>query len=82
MDIGSDKIIKEIKGKVEVIFYKKPISKKVESRLPFVFISANQVDIEENEYFGILDKKEFENVKNKEELLHKIVKDYKKERSA
>lgn len=82
MDIGSDKIIREIKGKVEVIFYKKPISKKVESRLPFVFISANQLDIEENEYFGILDKKEFEKVKDKEELLHKIVKDYKKERLA
>ena len=81
LDIGSDKVILEIKGKVEVIFYKKPISKKVEWKLPFVFIDANSVDIEENEYFGIIDKKDFEKAKNKEGLLHKIVGDYRNERS-
>jgi len=80
MDIGSDKVVNEIKGKVEIIFYKKPISRKVETKLPFVFIDAASVDIEENGYFGILSKRDFEKAKNKEGLLHKIVGDYKRER--
>ena len=58
------------------------MSKKVESKLPFVFISANDINIEENEYFGILGMREFEKVKGKKSFLHKIDEDYKKERSA
>ena len=81
-DIFSEKAIDELKGKVDIIFYKKPVSKKVESKLPFVFISANDINIEENEYFGILGMREFEKVKGKKSFLHKIVEDYKKERSA
>src|SRR3989339_2141479 len=50
-DIVSEKTINEIKDKVGVILYKKPISKKVESKLPFIFINANDLHIEENEYF-------------------------------
>ena len=79
-DIISEKTIDRIRGDVEVVFYKKPISKKIESKLPFIFIDANKVNIEENEYFGIIDKEEFDKVKNKKTLLHKIVKDYRKER--
>jgi len=81
-DIVSEKTINEIKDKVGVILYKKPISKKVESKLPFIFINANDLHIEENEYFGIVDMEEFEKIKSKKDLLHKIVDDYKKERSA
>ncbi len=81
-DIISERAIGEIKDKVNIIFYKKPISKKVESNLPFVFINANEVNIEENEYFGVLNKEEFEKVKDKKTLFYKIVEDYKKERLA
>ena len=80
-DIVSEKTISEIKEKVGVILYRKPISKKIESKLPFIFINANEFSIEENEYFGIVNKEEFEKTKNKQGLLHKIVEDYKKERS-
>ena len=79
-DIISENAINEIKGKVEVIFYRKPISKKVESELPFVFINANGVNIEEDDYFAILNKDEFLRLKNKKEMLSKIVEDYRKER--
>jgi len=79
-DIISEKTINKIKNKINIIFYKKPISKKIESKLPFIFINANNVNIEENGYFGILNKEEFEKVKNKKALLHKIVEDYKKEK--
>jgi len=79
-DIVSEKTINEIKGKVEIIFYKKPVSKKIENKLPFVFINADKVAIDENEYFGIVNREEFEKIKNKKGLLHKIVYDYRKER--
>lgn len=79
-DIVSERTIAAIKGKVEIIFYKQPISGKIEGKLPFVFINANDVDIDENEYFGILNKEDFDKVKNKRSLLHKIIKDYKRER--
>lgn len=81
-DIISERAIGEIKDKVNIIFYKKPVSKKIESNLPFVFINANDVNIEENEYFGVLNREEFEKVKDKKTLFHKIVEDYKKERLA
>ncbi|MBU0628223.1 MAG: DUF460 domain-containing protein [Nanoarchaeota archaeon] len=80
-DIVSDKTISEIKDKVHVILYKKPVSKKIESRLPFIFINSAEVKIEENEYFGIADRADFEKMKNKKSLLHKIVEDYRSERS-
>ncbi len=79
-DITSEKTIEKIKNKIDIIFYKKPISKKIESNLPFIFINTNNLNIEENQYFGILNKEEFEKVKNKKSLLHKIIKDYRKER--
>ena len=81
-DIISEKTIEEIKGNVNIIFYVKPVSKKIESKLPFVFINAGDASIEENEYFGIVSREEFERAKNKKTLLYKIVEDYKRERSA
>jgi predicted RNase H-like nuclease (RuvC/YqgF family) len=81
-DITSEKTIDEIKNKVNIIFYKKPVSKKIASKLPFIFINANNINLEEDHYFGILNKEEFNKIKNKKELLDKIVDDYKKERSA
>ena len=80
-DIVSDKAIDEIKDKVHIILYKKPVSRKIESKLPFIFINSSEIKIEENEYFGITDRADLERVKNKKSLLHKIVEDYKSERS-
>lgn len=77
-DIVSEKAIEFLKEKVDVIIYKKPVSEKIESKLPFLFINAKDINIEENEYFGIVDKEEFINIKNKKGLLHKIVEDYRK----
>jgi len=81
IDIRSDRVVDVLIGKVEIILYRKPISKKVAAKLPFVFINANKLDIEENEYFGIVSKKEFDKVKSKLGMLDKIVEDYKRERS-
>ena len=48
--------------------------------LPFVFISVDSLDIEENTYFAIIDNEEFKKIKNKGNIIDKIVDDYKRER--
>ena len=78
--IKLDNVINAIKGKIQLILYKKPISNKVESKLPFVFIDSDQLNIEENGYFAIIDKNDFDKIKNKRNILDKIVEDYKRER--
>jgi len=80
-DIISEKTIEEIKSKISIVLYKKPISKKIESRLPFIFINANDLTIEENDYFATVNKNEFESLKNKKNLLTRVVENYKKERN-
>lgn len=81
-DIFSEKAINEIKGKINIIIYKKPVSKNVESRLPFIFINGSTLSIEEDEYFGVTSRKDFEKIKSSKGILHKILQDYREERSA
>lgn len=78
-DIYSEKTIDLLRGKISVVIYKKPLSKKVENALPFTFIDAGSVDIDENEYFGIVSKEGLEKAKSKKGILDKIISDYKKE---
>ena len=78
-NIISDKAIEKIKTKVDIIVYNKKPGKKVSS-LPFIFIDAKKLDIEENQYFAIVSKEEFEKEKSKVDVLSKVVEDYKKER--
>ncbi len=79
-NIISEKVIDFLKNKVFVIIYKKPITKKIESNLPFVFISAKNLEINEDKYFGFVEKKHFEMEKNKINWVRKIIEDYKKEK--
>jgi predicted RNase H-like nuclease (RuvC/YqgF family) len=79
-DVISEKAIEILKENVKVIVYKKPVSKKVESRLPFVFVDSKKLNIEENGYFALVDKKEFDLEKNKVNMLSKVIQDYKNER--
>ena len=78
-NIISDKAIEKIKTKVDIIVYNKKPGKKVSS-LPFTLIDAKKLDIEENQYFAIVSKEEFEKEKSKVDVLSKVVEDYKKER--
>ncbi|HZX44477.1 MAG TPA: DUF460 domain-containing protein [Candidatus Nanoarchaeia archaeon] len=81
-DIYSINAVNEIKGKVGIIVYKKPISKKVEKSLPFFFIDASKLEIDENEYFAITSKESFEKAKGHKGLLDKVISDYQEFRNA
>ncbi len=78
-NIISDKAIDKIKNKVHVVVYNKKPGKKISS-LHFIFIDAKKLDIEENRYFAVTSKEDFEKEKAKVDILNKVVSDYKKER--
>ena len=78
--IASSSVIDLLKDKIFVIVHKKQITKKIENSMPFVFINAKNLKIDEDKYFGFVEKKQFEIEKNKVDWVGKIVDDYKKEK--
>lgn len=79
-NISSISAIELLRNKVFVIVYKKPVSKKIEENLPFVFVSAKNLRIDEDKYFGFVEKKHFEAEKSKLNWVGKIIDDYKREK--
>ena len=78
-NIVSENTVKFLKDKVNIILHKKPISDKIKE-LPFIFIESKKLDIMENKHFAVVCKKEVDKIKNKPNLLNKIISDYKKEK--
>lgn len=79
-NIISSSVVDLLKNRVFIVVYKKPISKKNEASMPFVFISAQKLKIWEDRYFGFVEKKQFELEKNKVDWVRKTIEDYKKEK--
>ena len=79
-NIVSDALIDLLKDKVSVIVHKKPVSNKIEGILPFVFINADNIKIEEYNYFGLVEKRQLDIAKDKVNWAKKIIEDYKKEK--
>lgn len=66
--------------KISVIVHKKPVSRKIASSLPFIFISSNNLPVEDLGNLAVVEKKILDEEKNKKEIMFKIVEDYKRER--
>lgn len=79
-NIVSNSVVDLLKNRVFIIVHKKPVSKKIESGLPFIFISSQNLGIYEDKYFGFVEKERFELEKNKLNWVKKIIDDYKKEK--
>lgn len=79
-NIASGSAIDLLKNRVFIVVYKKPVSKKNEAGMPFVFISAQKLKIWEDRYFGFVEKKQFEQEKNKVDWVRKTIEDYQKEK--
>ncbi len=75
-NILSNETIGLLEDKIFIIVHKKPVSKKIENKLPFIFLSADKLKIDETEYFGFVEKQHFEIEKNKIDWVGKIVSDY------
>ncbi|MDO8740835.1 MAG: DUF460 domain-containing protein [Candidatus Woesearchaeota archaeon] len=76
----SERIIESLKDKVRFVIFKKEPSKKL--RENFIFINSKEIQIEENEYFAIANKKDFESQKEKADILSKVVQEYRREKAA
>ena len=59
-NIISDVVIKFLENKVFVIVHKKPLSRKIENNTPFIFVSCKNLRLDEDKYFGFVEKKQFE----------------------
>ena len=79
-NIASTELISLLKNRIFVIIHKKTVSKRIEAELPFLFISAKNLKIEEYKHFAFVEKSHFETEKSKVNWVKKIVDDYKKEK--
>lgn len=79
-NIFSNSTIDLLKNKVFIIVHNKPVSRKIENELPFIFINSKNLKIDEDKYFGFVEKRQFEAEKNKVNWVKKIVEDYRKEK--
>jgi len=80
LDIYSQKTIDFLKNKNITILYKKA-TKKTKQTLYFFLIDTKKIKIQENDLFATISKKEFQEIKTKQSLLTKIIKEYKEERT-
>ena len=80
-NIASKSVIDVLRNSVFIIAHKKAVSKKIENDLPFVFISAKNLKIDEDKYFGFVEKRHFEAEKGRIGWASKVIEDYKKERN-
>jgi len=79
-NIFSEKTINLLKDKVNIIIYKKPVSKKIRKKFNFIFIDSKKLKINEDSYFATIGKKEFEKNKKSIDILKKILEEYKDEK--
>lgn len=79
-NIVSNEVIGKIKNNIFVIVHKKPLSAKIANSLPFVFINAKNLSINEDKYFGFVYKKNFEIEKDKSGWVNKVINDYRHEK--
>ncbi len=80
-NIASSDVIDLLKNRVFIIVHKNPVSAKMANALPFIFINSKNLKIEEDRYFGFIDKKHFEVEKSKLDWVKKVIEDYKNEKS-
>lgn len=79
-NIISQNVYDAIKEKINILVYREKPSKKVIEAFNFIFIDGNKLNIEEDTYFALVDKKEFEKSIEKEDILKKAVREYKSTR--
>ncbi len=73
--------IDELRKVVSIIIHKMPISERVRTMLPFIFIDANKLQIKENDHVAIVPKRQLDGLKSAKRQFHRIIEEYQKERS-
>src|SRR3989338_1983145 len=79
-NIVSSSTVAEIAGKISIIVHNKPISRKIEYSLPFIFISSKSLNIRDFGNIAAVEKKLIDERRNSSSSMLRIVENYKKER--
>ena len=77
-NIYSPLTIQAIKDKIITIIHKAPLRDEVKKVMPFIFIPAKDLEVLEDEFFGIVDRSNFEKILNEQRVLSKVVENYRK----
>jgi len=78
--IQSEKTIEELKDKIKLIVYNKATNK-ILQELPFIFINSNKLPIEQTDLFAFVSKKELDDELSRQDVLSKVVAEYRKSKS-
>ncbi|MBI2140174.1 DUF460 domain-containing protein [Candidatus Woesearchaeota archaeon] len=81
-DIFSEQAVGPLREKVAFVVYRKPVSEKVRQKLPFSFIDAKLLELEEDHYFAIAKKEDFISAQQKAKALINLVEAYQRERNS
>ena len=81
-DIFGGNAVEALRKKVTVIISRKPVGRRVSQQLPFIFLPAAKLKIEESRDFAIVQKDEFNTLKNQQDVLGKVLEEYRRERDA
>ncbi|MBI2658120.1 DUF460 domain-containing protein [Candidatus Woesearchaeota archaeon] len=77
--ISSPRVIEALKDKVFVIVHRNPLAGKT-GEMPFVFVNAKNLKIQEYGHFAFAEKKNFEAEKSRVNWVRKIIDDYRREK--
>jgi len=73
-------VIDQLRKIVSIIIHKKPISERVRTMLPFIFIDTKNLALKETNALAIVNKKELDEKRSARNALRKVIEDYKSER--
>lgn len=76
--IFSERALNFLEGKVSVIIHSKPVSKRISDK--FIFVNVKNLEAIIEDKFVLVNKAQFNEEKNKFDLLTKVVREYKEER--
>lgn len=78
----SQQTIEILKDKVGIIIYKTPLKSGLEQQLPFILISGNGIRLIEDKFFGTVNKSLLEQKLKEQNLLSRVIENYRKSRNA
>ncbi len=79
-NVYSERTLESLKEKVPAIIHNIPLSQKLKDKMEITLISAGQFQLMQNGQFGLVDRIQLEQEIEKQNILIKIIKNYKKER--
>lgn len=77
LNIASEKVLKEIEGKVDVIIYRNPVSRRIKEPFQFSLVKSDALNIADYGHFAAVRKEELDRELRRKDSLLKVINDYK-----